>query len=136
MSDDHYLIASYFLTGCVCIFIGLAAYLWLRRPIGQITAAPNRSLGAALRRFFPASSLLIVVAAFASVSYYSCGSRNYATIVSDRHYIRSMELAQVRETFLWLSVLMIFWGFEILMYLRGVRRRETAEKLSSGAPRN
>jgi hypothetical protein len=133
MSDEHYLIATYFLTGCICVLIGLAAYLGLRRPLSEITDAPRPSLGTALRRFFPASTLLIAAAAFASVSYYSCGSHSYATIVSDRPYIRSMELAQIHETFLWLSVLVIFWGFVILMYLLAKRRHDVAGKARAGS---
>jgi hypothetical protein len=136
MSDERYLIVSYFLTGCVCLLLGVVAFLWLRRPIGQIAGVRFRSLGEAIHRFFPASTLLIAVAAFASVSYYACGTRNYDQIVSDRPYIRSMERAQISASFEWLAWLAIFWGFVILLYLLAIRRRDSAEKTGCDAPQD
>jgi hypothetical protein len=136
MSDERYLIVTYFTTGCICVLIGLAAYLWLRRPTGQITDIRLRSLSVVIRRFFPASTLLIAVAAFASVSYYACGTRDYNQIVSDRLYIRSMERAQISASFEWLAWLAIFWGFVILIYLLAIRRHAAAEKLGADAPPN
>jgi hypothetical protein len=136
MSDERYLIVTYFATGCVCLLIGLVAFLWLRRPIGQIAATRFRSLGEAIRRFFPASTLLVAVAAFASVSYYACGTRDYDQIVSDRPYIRSMERAQISASFEWLAWLAIFWGFVILLYLLAIRPRDSTEKRGADASRN
>jgi hypothetical protein len=134
MSDERYLIVTYFLTACVCILIGIAADLWLRRPIGQLAVTRLRSIGVAIRRFFPASTVLIAVAAFASVNYYACGIRDYNSIVSDRTYIRASERQQISATFEWLVVLVIFWGFVILLYLLAIRRRDAAEKRGTEAP--
>ena len=136
MSDERYLIVTYFLTGCVSLLIGLAAFLWLRRPIGQIAVVRYRALGEVIHRFFPASTLLIAVAAFASVSYYACGTRDYHQIVSDRPYIRSMERAQISASFEWLAWLAIFWGVVILLYLLAIRRRDAAEQTGADASRN
>lgn len=135
MSDEHYLVLVYFSAGAGCILVGLAAYFWLRRPLGQIVSDSRYpSLGAALKNFFPASTLLIAVAAFASVSYYSCGLKHYPEIVSDRAYIREMAREQISASFFWLVLLVVFWGIVILLFLLALRRRETSTNTADHEP--
>jgi len=73
MRNDQFLIASYCLTGLVCLCLALAAYLWLRRPAERIfSALPRRDWGNVMKKSFPASTILLALSGFMSVSYYGC----------------------------------------------------------------
>jgi len=126
MANEHYLISSYFLSGVVCLAIGVAAWLWLRRPFGAVAdALPGRHGPTFLKRAFPVSMILPALAAFFYVSYYGRGctaGRSYQSIVTDRTYIMAKNREQVTGALADTYIAVIIWGFVVLLLLVAARR--------------
>lgn len=98
MSDETYLIASYFAAGALSLGIALAAYAWLRRPAEGITnSLPQEDWKRLIRRIFPLSTILIVLSSSLSVNYYGCEQKKYEEIVKDRSYITKKNTEQLSE---------------------------------------
>ena len=100
MGNEAYLILTYFLTGLISFCLGLAAYGWLRHPLGQIAdAQPRKEWGNILKKFFPISTLILALAAFMSVSYSDgCPARPYERIIADRAYMVAKNQQQISAT--------------------------------------
>ena len=106
MSNETYLIGSYFTVGLLSLGIALAAYQWLRRPMAGIAdALPQENWKRIIRRGFPLSTILFVLASCLSVSYYGCAQKEYAEIVSDRSYVMLKNSEQISK-----SLDGVIWG--------------------------
>lgn len=83
MGNERFLVLSYFLTGFLCLCVGLAAHFWLRWLADSIFASLRRcGLGRALRRLVLVSFVAMVLWGFVSVSYYGgCSEWSYEDIV-------------------------------------------------------
>ncbi len=129
MGNDEFLVASYFLTALICLCLGLGAYFWLRHPVERIFGAlPRRDWGKILRKSFPASTILLVLSGFLSVSYYGCSGRKYNDIVSDHQYILSVNQQQVSESLYSLVIAVFVWAVIILLSLQTIRRERLRTK--------
>lgn len=124
MGNDEFLISSYFLVGLICLCLGVAAYLWLRRPVEQIISALHqKDWENILKKSLPASIILLALSGFLSVSYYGCSGLAYKDIVSDRDYIVSINEQQVSQTLSSIVLAVFLWAVIILMGLLAIRRR-------------
>ncbi len=136
MGNEEFLISSYFAVAAICVCLGLAAYLWLRRPLDKIVdALPRKSYGTILKRSFPASTLLMALAGFLSVRYYGCANLPYQKIVSDRSYILTISRQQISETLSSIVLTVFIWGVVILLALVAIRRIKPIEKFPDADPR-
>jgi hypothetical protein len=117
MSNEQYLIVSYFFVAVLSIVIGMAAYAFLRRPLaGLARAFPNRHLGSVLKRLFPAGLMLPALAGFLSVSYQSC-HQSYESIIADRSYLVGKNQEQLSAICLFLMLAVLVWGIVVLLSL-------------------
>ena len=117
MSNEQYLIVSYFLVGGLSIVIGVAAYAYLRRPLeGLSRAFPSPHLASALKKLFPAGLVLPALAGFLSVSYQSC-NQNYVSIIADRSYLIGKNQEQLSAICFFLMLAVLAWGIVILLSL-------------------
>jgi len=126
MSNEQYLIVSYFLVGGLSIVIGVAAYAYLRRPFeGLSRAFPNRNFASLLKRLLPAGLVLPALAGFLSVSYQGC-NQNYASIIADRSYLIGKNQEQVSAICFFLMLAVLAWGIVVFLSLlsrpKGPRR--------------
>jgi len=120
MANERFLTVSYFASGLFCACLAVAAYLWLRQPANGVFQALHRPDWArVLRRSFPASTILLAVAAFLGVSYYSYGCQDlkYEDIVSSRARINTIVHAQAAESFSSIVVAVVVWSAVILLCL-------------------
>ena len=125
MRNDQFLIASYFVTSLLCLGLAVAAYLWLRRPVEQIfSALPRQDWGKVLKKAFPASTILLALSGFLSVSYYGCTNRSYANIVSDHAYIISVNQQQIAATLSSIVVAVFVWAVIVVVNLWSIRREQ------------
>jgi len=132
MSNEQYLIVSYFLVGGLSVPIGLAAYAYLRRPFeGLSCALPNRNFASLLKRLFPAGLVLPALAGFLSVSYQSC-NQSYASIIAGRSYLIGKNQEQLSAICFFLMLAVLVWGIVVLLGLL-TRPKEPASG-GSGEP--
>jgi hypothetical protein len=117
MSNEQYLIVSYFLVGGLSIVIGAAAYAYLRHPLeGLSRAFPNRNFASLLKKLFPAGLVLPALAGFLSVSYQSC-NQSYASIIADRSYLIGKNQEQLSAICFFLMLAVLAWGIVVFLSL-------------------
>lgn len=88
MTNDRYLIVSYFAVAALAIAFAGATWLYLRRSFGGITQTlATGNLSRILKVMFPAGIFLPAFLGFISVSYRGCG-KSYEEIVKERSYGR------------------------------------------------
>jgi TRAP-type C4-dicarboxylate transport system permease small subunit len=122
MTNDRYLIVSYFLCAALSIALGLLGYYYLRRPFaGVAEAAPGRGLPSMLKRLFPCGFVLPALLGFVSVSYRSCDRTTYTEIVASRGYLVEKNQEQISSILLYLLFAVVFWNLVALFVLRFAR---------------
>jgi hypothetical protein len=118
MSNEQYLIVSYFLVGGLAIAITMAAYAYLRRPLaGLARASLNRHLASALKKLFPAGLVLPALAGFLSVNYHSCQHESYQSIIADRSYLVGKNQQQLSAICSFVILAILGWGIIVLLSL-------------------
>jgi hypothetical protein len=124
MSNETYLLVSYFAVGMICLCLGLAAYLWLRRPLhGIFGELSHRNWGSILKKSFPLSIILFALSSCLSVNYYDgCNPIPYGKIVEDRAYIITKNREQISQTLSSIAWGVSVWGFIVLLSLMAIRR--------------
>jgi hypothetical protein len=117
MSNEQYLIVSYFFVGVLSILIAMAAYAFLRRPLAGLAGTfPNRNLSSVLKKLFPAGLVLPALAGFLSVSYQSC-HESYQSIIADRSYLVGKNQQQISAICFFLMLAVLGWGVVVLLSL-------------------
>ena len=124
MGNETYLTVSYFTVGLICFCLGLAAYLWLRRPLHAIFGAlSQKSWGELLKRSFPLSLVLFALSSCLSVNYYGgCNPIPYKKIIEDRGYIVAKNQEQISKSLSAIAVGVSLWGFIVGLSLFVIRR--------------
>ena len=118
MSNEAYLIISYFSVGLIVSAGALVAYLLLRRSLVSLMSTLEvGQLAHIFRKLFLWGVLLPVLLGFFSVSFPSCGKDTYQKIVADRAYLVSKNQEQLSSSFWYTGVTLLIWGFVILAIL-------------------
>jgi hypothetical protein len=131
MTNDRYLIVSYFAVAALAIAVAGATQLFLRRSFGGITRALSAgNLSQILKALFPAGLILPALLGFISVSYYGCG-KSYEEIVKERSYLVQINQKQISSILLWIAAALLFWDLVILFALRFAR---TSSQSSGKSP--
>jgi HAMP domain-containing protein len=119
MSNDEYLVVSYWAMAALSAVAGCAAWVWLRNPMERLAGAVRRDLLPMVRRIFPAGLVLPAIAGFCSVSYRGCVSHtDFASIVADRSYLVAKTHEQAQQAVAYLKWAVLVWCvFAILMLI-------------------
>jgi hypothetical protein len=119
MTNERYLIVSYFLCAALSIALGLLVVLYLRRPFADVAnAAPGKSLPSMLKRLFPCGFVLPALLGFVSVSYQSCDRTTYKEIVASRGYLIEKNQEQISSILFYILAAVVFWNLIALLLLR------------------
>ena len=127
MSNEHYLIVSYFLVGLVSLCLGFAVYRALRTPFAAIAEATvGRLRSKVLTQALGVCMTLAAVLGFVSVSYIqgSCGSLSYEAVVKNRDYLVQINQRQLQRTGDWIVSAVFFWCVVVLMCLVALHRTQ------------
>jgi hypothetical protein len=118
MTNDRYLVVSYFAVAMLAIVLAGGTWLYLRRSLGGIAEALSKgSFSRILKPMFPAGLFLPAILGFVSVSYRACG-KSYEEIVKERTYLIQMNQKQISSILLWIVGAFLFWDLVILLALR------------------
>lgn len=127
MSNDHYLIVSYFLVGLVSLSLGIAVYRLLRAPFAATAEAlTGRARSRLLTRALGASMSLAGVLGFLSVSYTqkSCSTLSYKQVVESRDYLVQINQQQLQKTGDWIVSAVVLWCIVVTICLLALRRAQ------------
>jgi hypothetical protein len=124
MTNEHYLIVSYFVVALVSLGLGVAADCVLRKPFAAIgEAAAGKSRLRTWKRTLTLSLTLAAALGFLSVSYPGCG-KSYAEIVEDRSYLAQMNREQLQAASDWVVYTVLAWCLVVVICLVVMRRKE------------
>jgi hypothetical protein len=119
MTNERYLIASYFAGAALSVGLGAIVYLFLRPPFVRVAdAASGRRLSSVLKRLLPWGLLFPAVLGFVSVSYQGCGRNTYEEIVQSRSYLVEKNQEQLSSVLLYILVAVVFWDVIVLLILK------------------
>jgi len=131
MTNDRYLIVSYFAVAAMAVALAGATWLYLRRSFGGITQTLSAgNLSRIMKAMFPAGLFLPAFLGFVSVSYRGCG-KSYEEIVKERSYLIQRNQEQISSILLWIAAALLFWDLIILFILRFAR---TSSQPSAESP--
>jgi hypothetical protein len=126
VSNEHYLIVSYFLVGLVSLCLGIAVYRVLRTPFAAIAeAATGRLRSRVLTRALGVFMTLAAVLGFLSVSYTERGCMSYEAVVKNRDYLVQINQQQLQKTSNWIVAAVFLWCIVVLLCLLALRSAQT-----------
>jgi hypothetical protein len=117
MTNEQYLIVSYFAVAALAIACAGATWLYLRRSFGGTTQTLSDNLSRVLKAMFSAGLLLPALLGFVSVSYRGC-AKSYEDIVKERSYLVQKNQEQISSILLWIAAAILFWDLVIFLALR------------------
>ncbi|HME59452.1 MAG TPA: hypothetical protein VKF63_13995 [Terracidiphilus sp.] len=121
MTNEQYLIVSYFVCAALSLAAGILVYLYLRRPFAAVAAAASgKHLPTILKRLFPCGLLFPALLGFLSVSYQGCNC-TYASIVADRNFLVVKNQQQISAILFYIVVAVLFWNLIALLILRSAQ---------------
>lgn len=127
MSNEHYLIVSYFAVGAACVTLAFATYALLRRSFAALTnAVPGGRLGRILRKLFLIGIVLPALTGFFSVTFRSCEKETYEAIIRDRSYLVAKNQEQLGTSMSHISGALLVWGLIVAVRFVTVRKKQKA----------
>ncbi len=130
MTNERYLIGSYFVGAVLSVGLGTLVYLFLRRPFGGVAdAAQGKRLSSMLKRLLPWGLLLPALLGFVSVSYQGCGRTTYEEIVQSRSYLVEKNQEQISSVLLYTLVAVVFWDVIVLLILKHAQNGRNESQL-------
>jgi len=127
VTNEQYLIASYFAVGVACITLGLATYALLRRSFAALTTAvPGGKLGRLFRRLFFLGIVLPAAAGFFSVTFPSCGMPTYKDIIADRSYLVAKNQEQLGTSMSHMCIAFLLWGLIVAVGFVAAGKKDKA----------
>lgn len=125
MSNEHYLIGSYFLFAFISLCLGVVVYRVLRMPFAAIAeAAAGKLRSTLLKRALAVFMTLAAVLGFLSISYTQKGCINYEQVVKDRSYLVKVNQRQLQGAANWVVYAVFAWAVVVLLCLVVLRSRE------------
>ncbi len=130
MSNDHYLIVSYFAGFGLCLALAALTYRLFREPFGRIAdAALANSKSVFLKLALPTILTIGATLAFLGVSYTeSCGTRTYADVVKDKPYMQERNRKQLAETSITMAQIVVGFSVVGLICLIVIKRKDEQSK--------
>ena len=121
MTNEQYLIVSYFVYAALSVAAGILVYLYLRRPFASLAdAASGKHLPTILKRLLPCGLVFPALLGFLSVSYESCNS-TYSGIVADRSLLVAKNHEQISAILFCIVIAVIFWNLIAILILRSAQ---------------
>ena len=136
MSNEQYLITSYFAVAGGAVLLSLLSWLVLRGPLGELTGMTRRrALGRLLRGVFPIILVLLTLSGFCSVVFYDACSHHgtYDEIVADRPYMEGKTEDLVRAVINYLVAALFLWGFVLVAFLIALEHERAKATLTDGS---
>jgi len=129
MTNEQYLVVSYFAAAAAGVLLGVLTTLCLSRPLTKALEGVARPLAVVFRRFLPPWLILAVLLGFFSVTYYDCKHNTYQDIVSDRHHLVQKNFEQGSRMTQYMAAALAAYGLVLGLSLwGGVRARSPADR--------
>jgi hypothetical protein len=116
MTNEQYLIVSYFAVAALSILLGTVVYFCLRRSFGEfVQTATGRHFPSILKKLFPCGLIFPALMGFISVSYSSCNHDTYEKILQNRQYLVEKNHEQLSSILLFLLIAILAWNLVLIL---------------------
>jgi hypothetical protein len=133
MSNESFLNYAYATTGLATVLLALAAWQWLRRPLGRaLRSLPYTKQSRILLRSVPATFFLAAIATFFANVPGGCGPRQTSDVAFDRSYTIGVMTKAFQEACVVIVVLVFLWCLILAPTLLAARRAQVSTNSSSG----
>jgi len=125
MSNERYLIVSYFALAMFCFGLGLLVYYILRRPFERLAGAiVGNARQTWLKRTMVLSMTAASVLGFLGVSYNQQGCTKYEQVIKERAYLVDRNIEQVQNATAWIVWTLLLWCAVIGVALAATRKQK------------
>jgi len=122
MTNEQYLIASYFASAAISVALGTLVYFYLRRSFGELVrTGSGKKFPGILKKLFPFGLVFPAVMGFISVSYSSCNHETYEKIVQNRGYLMEKNQEQLSAMLLSLIIAILVWTLVFVLVQKYAR---------------
>ncbi|MGB2677717.1 MAG: hypothetical protein WAN12_11605 [Candidatus Acidiferrum sp.] len=116
MTNEQYLIASYFASAAVSVALGTLVYFYLRRSFDAIAeTSSGRRFPDILKKLFPLGLIFPALLGFISVTYASCNHETYEKIVQNREYLVEKNQEQLSSIMFSLLIAILVWNLVLVL---------------------
>jgi hypothetical protein len=126
LTNDHYLIVSYFAGFALCFGLAALTYRILREPFGRIAdAALQNSRNVFLKRALPVALAIGATISFLGVNYTfdGCNTHKYDDIVKDRAYVHEKNRMQLAQTSITMVQVVCIYSVAAMICLVRMKRK-------------
>lgn len=126
MSNERYLIVSYFVFAVVCPGLGVLVYYILRRPFERIAEVIfGKNSSGWLRRALMVTMTAASTLGFLGYSYNEKGCVSYEQVIAKRYSLENANVEQVQGATNWIIGTLFAWGVVVVIGLAAVRKRKS-----------
>jgi len=130
MSNERYLIVSYFVFAALCVGLGVLVYYILRRPFERMAEAiTGKNSSVLLRRALMVTMTAASTLGFLGYSYNEKGCINYEQVIANRNSLVNANIEQVHGAALWIIWTLAAWGVVVCIGLAARRKKASSEKM-------
>ncbi|MGC1620681.1 MAG: hypothetical protein WA765_19485 [Candidatus Acidiferrum sp.] len=132
MTNEQYLIVSYFCVALLSLAIGFGAYVWLRAPFHAVAKAlPWKAVRELFVRLFPMGILLPALMGFITVRYIGCDVKDYEDVIARRAYLVSKNQEQISASLTYVIWAVCAWCAVVAILLVAKRRSDRRSATNS-----
>jgi len=125
MTNEKYLIVSYFVVAGISLALGFGVYVWLRAPFHAVAKAlPWKAIRELLVRLFPMGILFPALMGFISVRYIGCAANDYEHVIAERSYLVGKNQEQISASLTYVIWAVFAWCVLVAILLAVKRRSD------------
>jgi len=125
MSNERYLIVSYFVFAVVCVGLGVLVYLILRKPFTAIVDAAVGCRSGIVRKALMVTLTAAGVLGFLGFSYNQKGCVSYEQVIKNRDFLVDANVYQVQGAADWVVWTVLAWGVLVAICLKALQKHNS-----------
>ena len=126
MTNEEYLIISYFTAGLISLGFAIFAYLYLRCGFAEMMqSVSGKHLFHIFRKLFLVGIVLPALFGFFSVSFRTCSRDTYDKIIAERAYLVAKNQEQLSSSLLYIVIALLVWGLIVFGALIIMKHNKT-----------
>ena len=116
MTNEQYLITSYFIICIISLGFAIVTYLWLRNSFtGILQSSPDNRLFQIIRKIFLPGIVFPALYGFLSVSFRSCSRDTYDKIIEGKAYLIAKNQEQLSTSLFYIVIALLVWGLLLVV---------------------
>ena len=125
MSNERYLIISYFVLAVVCLALGVFVRQILRKPFAAVVDATVGTRSHLVKKALTVTLTVAGVLGFLGYSYNQKGCISYEQVIQNRQTLVDANVHQVQGASYWIALTVIAWGVVVVIFLKALQKRNT-----------